>query len=68
MERGRILCGMARAVRDHAGELALIDALDCGNPVGPAHNDVEYAARHMEFFAGLVTEIKGDTSDQGPGR
>ena len=65
VERGKILRRMASLVREHGDELAMIDALNCGNPVGPMQHDVEYAARQLDFFAGLVTELKGDTSAQG---
>lgn len=33
LERGRILKRVAQILREQAGELAMIDAADCGNPV-----------------------------------
>ena|SRR5689334_7058963 len=33
LERARILRRVAQILREYAGELALIDAADCGNPV-----------------------------------
>ncbi len=61
LERADRLRALADAIRLHAEELALIDAIDCGNPVAEMHRDVEMGARGLEFFAGLVTEIKGET-------
>jgi betaine-aldehyde dehydrogenase len=49
-------CG-ALPCRDHAGELAMIDAA-VGSPVGEMVSDAMVAAQ-MEFFAGFVTEMKG---------
>lgn len=59
MERARVLRRMAQIVREHARELATIDAADCGNPVAAMLGDAEIAAAQLEFFAGLVTEMKG---------
>lgn len=36
-------------------------AMNCGNPVAEMACDVLNAAEQFDFFAGLVTEIKGDT-------
>ena len=42
-------------LRDNAAQLALLDALDCGNPVSEMGSDVMVAAALLDFFAGLVT-------------
>ncbi len=67
LERARMLRNIATAFRAHAGELALLDSANCGGPVSLMAHDVEYAASHLDFFAGLVTEIKGDTIPMGRG-
>lgn len=67
LERAALLRAVARIVRDHAGELALIDAADCGNPVTEMLGDANIAAAQLEYFAGLVTEVKGSTIPMGPG-
>jgi betaine-aldehyde dehydrogenase len=66
LERARILKRIAGILRDHAGELALIDAADCGNPVREMVGDAMVAAAQMEFFAGFVTEMKGASIPMGP--
>src|SRR5215470_3948819 len=68
LERARMLRGIARVLRENAGELAMIDAADCGNPVAEMINDANVAAAQIEFFAGLVTEMKGDSIPMGPDR
>jgi betaine-aldehyde dehydrogenase len=67
LERGRLLRECARRIRAHAAELALIDAADCGNPVRAMQADAEIAATQLEYFAGLVLELKGETIPTGNG-
>jgi betaine-aldehyde dehydrogenase len=45
----------------------MIDAADCGNPVREMVSDAMVAAAQTEFFAGLVTEMKGASVPIGPG-
>lgn len=61
LQRGALLREAARRVRQHARELALLDAANCGNPVRAMLMDAEIAATQLEYFAGLVLEIKGET-------
>lgn len=65
-ERARCLEAWARRVREHAKRLALIDAVDSGNAVKGMEGDMHWAADSLEYFAGLITEVKGSTSSQGP--
>ena len=66
LERAKILKSIAAILRENAGELALIDAADCGNPVSEMIGDAMIAAAQTEFFAGLVTEMKGNSIPMGP--
>ncbi len=66
LERARILREMAAIVRRNSEDLALLDAIDCGNPVAELRKDVEISAFYMDFHAGLVTEMKGSSVPQGP--
>lgn len=68
LERARILKEIAAIIRRNGDELALIDSANCGNPYGEMRGDAVIAAMQMEFFAGLVTEMKGDTIPMGPDR
>jgi betaine-aldehyde dehydrogenase len=65
-ERAKCLEQFAKRIRDSAKELALIDAVDAGNAVKGMEGDMHWTADSLEYFAGLVTEIKGETSSQGP--
>ena len=68
LERARILREIARLLRVYGDELAMIDAANCGNPYTEMRGDATIAAAQMEFFAGLVTEMKGDTIPMGSDR
>jgi betaine-aldehyde dehydrogenase len=67
LERARLLRRLAGVVRDNARELAMIDAADCGNPYSAMLGDAAIAAAQLDFFAGLVTEMKGASIPMGPG-
>jgi hypothetical protein len=67
LDRAGVLKAVAAVLREHAGELAMIDAANCGNPVKEMTNDVVNGARAIDFFAGLVSEIKGHTVPMGDG-
>ncbi|MGB3068313.1 MAG: aldehyde dehydrogenase family protein, partial [Ottowia sp.] len=47
--------------------LALLDALNNGNPVTALAHDAGFAADCLDYFAGLATEIKGETLPMGNG-
>lgn len=61
LNRAAALRRAAAIVREHAWELALVDAADCGNPVRQMVDDAVIAATQLEYFAGLVLELKGET-------
>lgn len=67
LERAKMLKRIAEILRNNAQELAMIDAADCGNPVREMVSDAMVAAAQTEFFAGLVTEMKGSSVPMGPG-
>jgi betaine-aldehyde dehydrogenase len=65
-ERAKCLEALARRIRESRSELALMDAVDGGNAVTGMRADMDWTADSLEYFAGLVTEVKGETSSQGP--
>src|SRR5437762_679351 len=65
-ERAACIRRAIAAMRKHAEELAWIDAMDTGNPFNAMLFDVEISAGYMDYFAGLVTEMKGATIPIGP--
>jgi betaine-aldehyde dehydrogenase len=44
----------------------MIDAANCGNPIREMKNDARVAAAMIDYCAGLVTEVKGETIPMGP--
>ena len=65
-ERARCLETWVKRVREQAARLAMIDAVDSGNAVKGMEGDMHWTADSLEYFAGLITEVKGDTSSHGP--
>lgn len=66
LDRAARLRQIATVIRDNAEELAMIDAIDCGNPFTALKFDMELSASFMDYFAGLVTEMKGASVPMGP--
>ncbi len=67
LERAALLRKAAAKLREHADELAMLDAANCGNPVREMAKDAVVAAMQIEYYAGLVTEMKGETIPMGEG-
>jgi acyl-CoA reductase-like NAD-dependent aldehyde dehydrogenase len=58
--RERLMHALARALEDRAEEVAQIESLDNGKPVGMAqYVDVAGAVAHLRYFAGWPTKIEG---------
>ncbi|WP_417691977.1 aldehyde dehydrogenase family protein [Roseibium sp.] len=66
LQRAGYLKKIATVMRAHRQELALVDAADSGNPVAAMLKDIDIATGQLDFFAGLVTEMKGDSIPMGP--
>ena len=66
-ERATCVRKAAQILRDNADELARLDALDGGNPFQAMRYDVLMSADYMDYFAGLVVEMKGVTIPIRPG-
>jgi acyl-CoA reductase-like NAD-dependent aldehyde dehydrogenase len=60
--RAGYLYDLARAIRDHAEELATIETADVGKPITVSKNvDLRSAPEAVEYFAGMATKIEGRT-------
>ncbi|HLH94184.1 MAG TPA: aldehyde dehydrogenase family protein [Xanthobacteraceae bacterium] len=66
LERAKMLRAVAEVLRRNGEELAMIDAADCGNPYAEMVRDAEMGAAQLDFYAGLVTEMKGASIPMGP--
>ena len=60
-ERGRVLGKIGRLVLEHIDDLARLEALDVGKPLGQARNDAIALARYMEFYGGAADKVHGET-------
>ena len=67
MERAALLKKVAAVLREHSFELAMLDATNCGNPIIEMQRDALIAAAQIDYYAGLATEIKGETLPMGEG-
>src|SRR6266850_65661 len=66
LERAKMLRAIADVLRKNGNELAMIDAADCGNPYTEMLRDAGMGAAQLDFYAGLVTEMKGASIPMGP--
>jgi acyl-CoA reductase-like NAD-dependent aldehyde dehydrogenase len=66
-DRGRLLTGVARRLREQASEIARLGALDGGLPLPAVERDVEATARYFEYYGGLADKIGGDVVPLGEG-
>jgi len=60
-KRGRILFRVAQLLRERLSDLAKLETLNNGKPLGQAKGDMAMAGRHFEYFAGLADKIQGST-------
>ncbi|MGH2404555.1 MAG: aldehyde dehydrogenase family protein [bacterium] len=59
-ERGSRLRTLAAALRTQREELARLDAINSGNVISGMRRDIDWAADSLDYFAGLIPEIKGE--------
>lgn len=61
--RERVACvrKFIEKIEAHADDLAMLDALDSGNPFNGMQIDIKISLAVMDLFAGLATEIKGES-------
>ena len=61
-ERGRLMHRLGDLILEHGDELAALETLDNGKPLGIARAaDVALAADHFHYYAGWATKIEGNT-------
>ncbi len=65
-ERGALLRQTAAEFRARADEILNLEATDTGNTIAKLGGDVQIAAAYLEYFAGLATEMKGETVPATP--
>jgi acyl-CoA reductase-like NAD-dependent aldehyde dehydrogenase len=66
-ERSKILLKMSQLVMGHQEELAKLETMEHGSPLRKTMNfDVPLCAEQLEYFAGVVRAMKGETLPVGP--
>ncbi|MDQ1594307.1 MAG: hypothetical protein QOH40_863, partial [Arthrobacter pascens] len=60
-QRGALVREFADVIEKNSEELALLDAIDAGIPIGNARADVALAVASMRMFASFALEMKGTT-------
>lgn len=68
LERGKALRDLADLIEEHGDELAALDVMDNGSPIKEMRKDVDIAAAQLRYFAGLVSQVRGETIPTGDGR
>ncbi len=61
VERARLLKGYARRLQEEGDRLLAVEVRDTGNTIAKLRHDIAMAVRGIEYFAGLGTELKGET-------
>src|SRR5581483_4492330 len=64
-DRAALMRKVSAVIRANAEEFALIDSLNCGNPITALRRDITNAAAAIDYFAGLVLQIQGATIPLG---
>lgn len=59
--RGSLLMRLAALVRANLEELARLETLDVGKPIGQARGEMEAVAKVLEYNAGAADKIQGDS-------
>lgn len=60
-DRTALLQKLAAAMRENAEELARLECTNTGKPIGSARGEVGYAARVLDYYAGLTSTARGET-------
>ena len=60
-ERAELLRRLAAAVREHAEDLARLEARNVGKPIGDARGEVGMVASVFEYYAGAPERLLGDS-------
>ena len=66
-KRAAYLHRLADVIEENADHLALMDAIDSGNAISGMRGDMDWTADTFRYFAGFVTELKGETMSRQPG-
>ena len=60
-ERAKFLTNLANKLDENRDELGLMDCVDSGNALVGMKGDVDWSSDTLRYFAGMISEIKGET-------
>lgn len=67
-QRGQVLCRLAELIREHSDELALLETLDVGKPIGESVRvDVPAAADVFAWYGEAIDKLYDAVAPVGPG-
>jgi betaine-aldehyde dehydrogenase len=59
--RAELLGELAAVIEAHGDELAWLDTIDNGSPIGVMRGDYRIAVEHIRYFAGLALQLRGES-------
>jgi len=65
-ERGARMRAFGQALKARAEEILHVEVADTGNTVTPMRGDVGMAVESLDYYAGLIHELKGETIPATP--
>ncbi len=60
-KRSGLIYSLAELIKANGAELAELESLDNGKPLGAAQGDVAATVAHLRYYAGWPTKIEGET-------
>jgi acyl-CoA reductase-like NAD-dependent aldehyde dehydrogenase len=64
-KRAGLIYTLAELIKQNLAELAELESLDNGKPLGAAQGDMAAAVNHLRYYAGWPTKIEGETIPVG---
>lgn len=65
--RGEVFRALGEVVAEHREELALLDAVDCGNPLSAMRTDVDISLANIRDWPALAFGMRGEVIPASPG-
>jgi aldehyde dehydrogenase (NAD+) len=60
-DRGRLMFKLADRIAEEAGELAMLESLNCGKTIRDSRGDVDGVVNWLRYYAGWADKIEGKT-------
>ncbi len=60
-DRGRLMFKLADRITEEAGELAMLESLNCGKTIRDSRGDIDGVINTLRYYAGWADKIEGKT-------